>query len=208
MLLLNWCLPSGSSLWNPVALEGGRPAKPLQEVMCLVAVCCLGCWEPPSVYQCVFKHFIVFPDWLPADVLWSGREARALGKEIEAAELRQRVGTLMSCALSPVFLLRRSIGFKLCKTWKENSWAPWHRWRKYCVAKKSQQRTGDLITLPYVRRLQIPSVLQSAWSFWTLGEKKKWNFAGWDPVASHLHLHKRCLSIYSRRLGGKLYFKC
>lgn len=124
MLLSNWCLPSGSLLRDPVALGGGRPAKRLQEVICLVAVCCLDCWELPSVDQSVFKHFIVFPDPLPADVLCSGREASALGKEVGVAELRKREGALMPCALSPVLLLRSGMGFKhfhFGKKWEENS---------------------------------------------------------------------------------------
>lgn len=116
-----------------------------------MAVCCLGCWELPSVDQSVFKRFIVFPDPLPADVLCSGREASALGKEVGVAELRKREGALMPCALSPVLLLSSGLGFKhfhFGKKWKENSGAPPpHRWRKYHEAKEShQRRIGDLRT--------------------------------------------------------------
>ena len=59
---------------------GGRPLRRLQEVTCVVAVCSQDRWEPRKAHRLAFKHCIVFPDLLPADVLCGGREARALGR--------------------------------------------------------------------------------------------------------------------------------
>lgn len=70
----------------------------LPEVTGLVTVCSLDCWELPSANQHSFKHFTVFPDLLPTDVLCLGRVASDLGKEAGAAELRQgERGASFSC---------------------------------------------------------------------------------------------------------------
>lgn len=93
-------------------LGGVWPAKTPAGGICLVTVCAQDCRELPSADQRAFKHFIVFPDLLPADVLCLGREASTLGTEVGAAEWRQGKRVLIPCALSSVSLLRRGLGLK------------------------------------------------------------------------------------------------
>lgn len=91
----------------------------LPEVTGLVTVCSLDCWELPSANQHSFKHFTVFPDLLPTDVLCLGRVASDLGKEAGAAELRQGEGVLVSHASSSVLSLRSGGGLQRCPLWHE-----------------------------------------------------------------------------------------
>lgn len=99
-------------------LGGVWPAKTPAGGMCLVTARRIA-GNPPRADQHAFKHFIVFPDLLPADVLCSGREAGILGTEVGAAEWRQGRGVLIPGALSSVMLLRRGPGLKHPPLWQE-----------------------------------------------------------------------------------------